>query len=253
MKSYSFGLSDRGLEREENEDNFAISDELGLYVVADGMGGHSGGKVASEIAVNTLLEFFARYKKDKDFTWPYRMDPNLNDEENALMAGIKLANRQIFSFGSHKREYAGMGTTIVTLFVHDNDAFIANVGDSRCYHLRENEIKQISTDHTWVNEQRQKNIISAEEARQHRWRNVITRALGNKRSVDIDLVRMQIEAGDYFVLCSDGLSNMVEDEEIRDIIIKNEKNIEESVKHLIDLARDRGGPDNITLLAVYYI
>ncbi len=252
MKRISYGLSDRGLEREENEDNFAISDELGIFLIADGMGGHSGGKVASEIAVNTLLEFFARYAKDKDFTWPYRMDPNLSDEENALMAGIKLANRQIFSFGSHKREYAGMGTTVVALYMHQDEATIANVGDSRCYLIRDNEIKQLSIDHTWVNEQLKKNIITAEEARQHRWRNVITRALGNKRHVDIDMIRESVQPGDYFLLCSDGLTNLVEENEIRDIIFDSDNSLEDAAKQLIELAKERGGTDNITVIIVKF-
>ena len=252
MKPLSYGQSDRGLERDQNEDTFALSDELGIYVVADGMGGHSGGKVASEIAVNTVIEFLARYIHDRDFTWPFRLNAHLSEEENVLYAAIKWANRQVFNYSTHKKEYAGMGTTIVALYVRENKAVIGNVGDSRCYLLRNEEFTQLTTDHTWVNEQLKRNIISAEEARQHRWRNVITRALGNKRKVDIDIIEKEIQPGDTFLLCSDGLTNVISDDEIKRVLVSNQDKVKQSCEQLIRMAREHGGPDNITVIVLYF-
>lgn len=145
-----------------------------------------------------------------------------------------------------------MGTTIVALYVCENQAVIGNVGDSRCYLLRNGELTQLTTDHTWVNEQLKRNLISAEEARQHRWRNVITRALGNKRKVDVDLIKREILPGDSFMLCSDGLTNVIKDDEIKEVLLTNRDKVKESCEQLIQMARDRGGPDNITVVVVYF-
>ncbi len=250
MNKESHGQSDIGLERDHNEDSFCVSDQYNLYAIADGMGGHTGGHVASEIAINTIKEFFRNSKEDEQFESGFNPDPKLSEIENLLLAAIKTANRKIYDYAREEEEYAGMGTTIVGLHIQDSTAVIANVGDSRCYHLRGFEFIQLSTDHTWVNEQLKRNIISAEEARSHRWRNVITRALGTKRYVDVDIRKIKIQPGDLFLLCSDGLSNVLPDEDILSVMIKHGENVEEACGELIRLAREGGGPDNITVVIV---
>ncbi|MCX7767047.1 MAG: protein phosphatase 2C domain-containing protein, partial [Candidatus Sumerlaeia bacterium] len=161
--------------------------------------------------------------------------------------------RRIYQLSFNKPVYAGMGTTIVVLYILDDLALIANVGDSRCYLIRQHTITQLTTDHSWINEQLQKGLISVEEVRQHRWRNIITRALGSKRQVEIDLNRHPIKPGDYFLLCTDGLTSLVEDEEIQKIITQEKSDIEIACEKLVALAKKRGGPDNITVVIVHFL
>lgn len=253
MKRISFGISDSGIEREQNEDNFVINDDLDIYVVADGMGGHHGGKIAAEIAVNCINEFFKHQKKDNKIPLADKSTTRRKTAENLLLSAIRQANRRIFQLGSNNPVYAGMGTTIVALYIFGDMALIANVGDSRGYLIRQNAITQLTTDHSWINEQLKKGLISPEEARQHRWRNIITRALGSKREVEIDINRHPIEPGDYFLLCTDGLTSQVEDDEIRDVITQERNNIEIACEKLVSLAKKRGGPDNITVVLVHFL
>jgi protein phosphatase len=244
------GRSDVGLRRPHNEDTIEINDPLRLYIVADGMGGHAAGEVASRTAVDAIREFLARAQADKDFTWPFGIDEQLSMPQNLLYSGIQLANRRVCQLAGENRDYNGMGTTLSALFESDDQIHVGHVGDSRIYRLRQGNMELMTTDHSWVNEQLQRNIITEDEARHHRWRNVITRALGNRTDLEVDIKSHEPLDGDLFLLCSDGLSAMVSDEEIARIVQEKAANMEDACQALIDAANREGGLDNISVILV---
>jgi len=253
MKIESFGITDVGRKRAHNEDSLSISDDINLFLVADGMGGHNAGEVASSTAVETIMKFVRRCMEDKEFTWPFGLNSNLSEEANILLTAIRIANRNVCLRAAERYEYSGMGTTIVGLYMEkDMTAHIAHVGDSRAYLVRKGEIKPITMDHSWVNEQIQKNILTQKDARNHRWKNVITRALGNKLHVDIDLSTIDIEIGDYVLLCTDGLCTMVADADMLQIILNAQGQLEKACKNLVNAANEKGGLDNITVVLLKF-
>jgi len=250
MKLRSFGITDVGLKRTHNEDNFFRSDDLGIYLVADGMGGHAAGEVASGTSVKTVADFAEKYSNDNSLTWPFGFDTRLSDEGNALITGIQLANHTLFKMQQERPELNGMGTTLAALRITGNQALIAHVGDSRVYRQRDGKLELLTSDHSWVNEQLQKNIITAEEARTHRYRNVITRALGNRTELEIDVRLETIEPGDCFLLCSDGLSGMIEDDEMLKLMQESPDCIRTAANRLVARANEAGGHDNISVVIV---
>ncbi len=249
MNIESFGYTDVGRKRAHNEDSLSVCDDLRLYIVADGMGGHNAGEVASSTAVDTISKFVRRCAKDKDFTWPFGVNSSLSEEANILLTSIRIANRNVCLRAGERYEYSGMGTTLVGILMEEeNIAHIAHVGDSRCYLVRPEKITQITVDHSWVSEQIQKNMLTEEAARSHRWKNVITRALGNKLNVEIDLTSREIQPGDYLLLCTDGLTSMLTDQEILQTMQTSEFNLEKCCKALVAAANEKGGLDNITVI-----
>ena len=250
MKLRSFGITDVGLKRAHNEDNFYRSDALGIYLVADGMGGHAAGEVASNTSIQTISEFAERFAKDKSLTWPYGFDVDYSEEENALITGIQLANHTLCKMQKQKPELSGMGTTLAAIRINGGKALIAHVGDSRVYRMRGDEFELLTSDHSWVNEQLQKNIITAEEAKTHRYRNVITRALGNRTDLEIELRSEQVLTGDIFLLCSDGLSGMLDDDEMEKIIRIHKDSMRAASNTLVARANEAGGHDNVSAVLV---
>jgi PPM family protein phosphatase len=250
MRAIAAGISDVGLQRDHNEDSFAILAEHTLFIVADGMGGHRAGDVASRLATDSIVEFF-RAAVAKDFTWPFQFDNRLSDEENRLLSGIRLANRQIIERSSRSRECQGMGTTVVgALFsARKRKMFIGHVGDSRAYRIRNHEIRQMTRDHSLVNDYLLAMPELTEEQKSELPKNVITRALGMQEQVAVDIQSDDAEVGDLYVLCSDGLSGMVEDQEILDVV-SSTPDVEVACRRLIALANEHGGEDNITALIV---
>jgi len=246
----TYGATDVGLKREHNEDFFYVDDALGLYIVADGMGGHAAGEVASHAAIETIGNFVASAQRDRDFTWPFGIDKNLTTEENLLLSAVKLANGEICGLAESKAEYNGMGTTVVGLKTDDGGFVAAHVGDSRLYRYRDDKLDLLTSDHSWVNEQVARSLITEEEARTHRWRNVITRALGNKYTIDVDISRTAVETGDVFLLCTDGLNGMIADQEIHRILRASAESAEIATRRLIQRANEAGGHDNITVLVI---
>jgi protein phosphatase len=244
------GQSDVGLRRPHNEDTIEVNDALHLYVVADGMGGHAAGEVASRTAVDAMREFIDHAQTDKDFTWPFGFDNALSTPENLLSSAIQLANRRVCQLAGENRDYNGMGTTLTALYEADDQILIGHVGDSRTYRLRGGQLELITNDHSWVNEQLQRNIITEDEARHHRWRNVITRALGNRPDLEVDLKSLEPQEGDLFLLCSDGLSGLVGDEEITRILSEASDPLEGACQALIEAANREGGIDNISVILV---
>lgn len=247
------GLSDRGLKRGHNEDSLSVVPDMGLFIVADGMGGHNAGEVASRQAIESIVDFLRRCEDD-EFTWPYPHDPNLSERENRLVTAIKLANRDVCNLSLEHQEYSGMGTTMVAVMAvpEERRAIVAHVGDSRAYLMRNGRFGQLTLDHSWVSEQLQKNIITPEEAKNHRWKNVITRALGNKLEVEVDVFAHDIQPGDTFLLCSDGLSGMVDDREMESILTTH-ADLEEAIGGLIKAANHSGGLDNITAILIRFL
>ena len=229
--------SDVGLQRKNNEDSCAVVEESGLCVVADGMGGHLGGEIASNIAIETVIEAFKARVKDFD----ERKDAEL------LTRCIRNANKEIYRRGNADAALKNMGTTIVAAIQARDYMVTANVGDSRIYRLREGGLTHISEDHSWVGELRKKNLISEEDARSHPLKNIITRALGMEPGVEVDVRWEKVKSGDLYLLCTDGLTDLVTDNEILKTLLKHGTNLEAMAAELIDLANAGGGTDNITL------
>ncbi len=253
MHIVAAGLSDVGLQREHNEDSFCVLPEFDLFVVADGMGGHKAGDIASRMATHTIASFF-RATQSEDATWPFHFDPHLSMAENRLVTGIKLANKQIFEASLSNHAVHGMGTTVVgALFSKERKAvYVAHVGDSRAYVIRGGTISQITRDHSLVNDYLLVMPDMSKEQQAELPKNVITRALGMQDSVAVDLVPAPPQVGDRYLLCSDGLSGMLTDDEIREIVVEAGRDLELGVQRLIARANEHGGEDNCTvvLLAV---
>ena len=235
--------TDVGLKRQHNEDNVAyiipkdpavLARKGALFIVADGMGGHAAGEVASEMAVSTVTTL---YYQDND-----------SDAPGCLVRSIKYANAIIFQKAMEQAEQNGMGTTCVSALVLGEVAYIANVGDSRAYLVHKGHVRQISQDHSWVAEQVRAGAMSEAEARLHEMRNMITRSLGSLPEIEADIFMEPLEDGDALVLCSDGLSSMLNDGEILRIVERYTP--QESVYRLIERANTYGGNDNITALVV---
>ncbi len=230
---FAAALTDPGRKRALNEDAVTqlTTPYGGIFVVADGMGGHRTGEVASQMAVTTLSEFLRRE------------DPS----PQAVLEAFEAANDAIYQAGQ-KPESRGMGTTCTSLWLDMPYALIAHVGDSRAYLLRDGQFIQLTQDHSWVADRVRQGLLTEEEARNHRWRNVITNALGSFPQARVDLVGVKVKPGDVFLLCSDGLSGVLEDKVLQEIVLTNPP--EPSVGKLIKLANDWGGPDNISAVVV---
>ena len=245
----SAGLTDVGRKRNHNEDSFLVDEELSLFVVADGMGGHAGGGTASRIAVETIdRELRGARNGGAD---PFTSSAQLQDSPlpEVLRGAVERACLEIYKAAQDDRRLAGMGTTVISLCVNSDHALFAHVGDSRAYLIRGELIQQISEDHSLVNEQIKAGMITAEEAKHSRYKNIITRSVGFEEEVQVDVMGIQAEEGDYYVLCSDGLANLVEDKELREVIVGCET-LAEAPKKLIELANEPGGDDNITVIVV---
>lgn len=250
MRVVGSGLTDVGLQREHNEDSFAVVPQHDLFVVADGMGGHQAGDVASQLATQVLVNFFQTVAME-DVTWPFRFDAALTEEENRLLTGIQLANQQIVELSQRSAQHYGMGTTIVaTLFsARRGRLYVAHVGDSRAYRVRSGAIEQITRDHSLLNDYMLAMPQMTEEQLSEIPKNVITRALGMQENVEIDLSEFPVEQGDIFLLCSDGLSGMLADQELLSIVTSTD-DLDEACRRLVNTANENGGEDNVTVVLV---
>lgn len=252
MRAIAFGMSDVGQQRDHNEDSFAVLSEYNLFIVADGMGGHRAGDVASRLATDAIAEFF-RSTSQEDATWPFHFDTSLSEDENRLVTGIRVANRRIFERSIRSRDCAGMGTTVVSALYskRKNRIFIGHVGDSRAYRVRSGAIQQLTRDHSLINDYIAAMPELTEEQKAELPKNVITRALGMQDSVSVDLVSDEPQNEDVYLLCSDGLSGMLTDDQIRDLVTSG-KEPHDLCKKLIVKANENGGEDNITALIIRF-
>jgi PPM family protein phosphatase len=246
------GETNVGMKRNHNEDNFSIIEGSGLYVVADGMGGHASGEVASQMAVDALKEFFEATAEDPEQTWPYKMDRSKGYEENRLITGIKLANLRIYESAQRDAKQRGMGTTLVTLFAVEDGVYVGHVGDSRVYRVRDSKIELLTEDHSLLNDYIKMKRLTAEEIANFPHKNVIVRALGMKDVVKVDTRFEAPRADDIYLLCSDGLSGPVTDEQILEICSKPDP-LKTLASNLIAKANENGGPDNITVVLIRWL
>jgi protein phosphatase len=248
LKAVSSGLTDVGRKRNHNEDSYLVDEDLQLYVVADGMGGHAGGGTASRIAVETIDREMRGAKNSPDN--PFGAEATLQDSPlpEYLRSAVEKACFEIFKQAQEDPRLSGMGTTVISLLVRGDYALFGHVGDSRAYLVRGDLIQQVSEDHSLVNEQIKAGMITAEEAKHSRYKNIITRSVGFEEEVQVDVMGLVTRPGDFFILCSDGLANLVEDKEIQQVV--SSVPLKEAPKKLIDLANERGGDDNITVIVV---
>ena len=247
----AFGLTDVGKKRKHNEDAYALDAEEGLFIVADGMGGHAAGEVAAKITVDTIGEFIAATRQKEEATWPFKYNHELHFNSNRLAVAIEKANERVMSAVAAQPWLKGMGTTVVAGLLNEKILSLAHVGDSRAYLYRAGELMLLTDDHSWVQEQVSAGILTEEEAKTHPLKNVVTRALGGGPSVSPDLREMEFSRGDAFLFCSDGLTTMLSDEEIRDSVAAGQsKDPQALCEGLVDLANQKGGVDNITVVYV---
>ena len=248
MQVKACGMTHVGRQRQHNEDSYLVEGDARLFLVADGMGGHAAGEIASRIAVDSISEFILHTKED-DGTWPHAYDENYKRSTNRLMAAVRMANTRVLEAMRKDARLRGMGTTIVACMADDNMMSVAHVGDSRAYLLRDKQLSRITNDHSWVFEQVQAGMLTEAEAEKHPLRNVITRALGGALQVVPDASEIECQPGDVYLLCSDGLTGMVSEDEIQRIVAEND-DLEAACTQLIEAANEHGGLDNVTAVLV---
>ena len=280
MRLWAWGQSDPGKKRERNEDSYLVDPNLGVMAVADGMGGHQGGATASRMAVELLArelgdargDFDAAVKKQKemsvrtteempavDDTGEIPLTPSVGEVHVPggaamifspaleLMRGIvRRASSGIYEAAFVRPELRGMGTTLTAVLVHSGKAHVVHAGDSRCYMFRDGQLRQLTDDHSWIAEQLRSGSISEAEAKASKFRHVITKSIGFEREIDADLKSVPVSPGDCFLLCSDGMSNYVEHGELERIVAMTW--YRRLPQQLVELANDRGGEDNITVV-----
>jgi PPM family protein phosphatase len=247
----SSGITDVGLKREGNEDAFSVEDALGFYIVADGMGGHLAGEIASRIAVEVINKAFRKWSAQGAGESEIYGDPDtsLSLKGNYILGGIRLANRIIYELALEKTEFHGMGTTVAILLTTPSLVIAANVGDSRIYLVRDGEIERLSRDHSVVSEQVELGMMTEEEAESSPLRHVLTRNLGSSDDVVPDIFEIEPNNNDYFILCSDGLTDLVSDDELLSMS-EEEPEPGRLCRRLVDEVLDRGAHDNTTVISV---
>jgi len=243
MKLSASGCSDRGPVRRTNEDAWSVDEELGILVVADGMGGHAAGEVASRLAIDALAAFLRRTSDDDEISWPYGIDAHLSLNANRLLTAVHLANRRVFREAENHDDYTGMGTTIAAALVSGGLLSLAHVGDSRIYHLSAGTLVQLTRDDSWaatVLGQRSDGTGGA-----HPMRHVLTNVLGARDQTEVHIQDRPVEAGDRLLLCSDGLHGILSAADIQRIL--DEYNgAGHTADALVRLALERGTRDNVT-------
>ena len=221
-----------------------------MFVVADGMGGHAAGEVASQAAVDGIVAFIeATRTMSPDQTWPIPFDPDQSANANRLRAGFQMGNWRLAARIAASSELRGMATTAVAVLIDGETATVAHVGDSRVYRLRDGQLDRLTRDHSWVEEQIRAGALTETAARQHPWRNIVTRALSGSEDVDVDVREVALEPGDSVLLCSDGLFAVLSDDEIGQVL-RREADLDHLCRALIRGANDGGGPDNVTAVVL---
>lgn len=241
------GGTDVGRKRDHNEDNIFLPEDERLAIVADGMGGHASGEVASELAVSTIVKHFKDSKGIQTLTWPFKVDRDLRSEINRMTTSIMLANLEINEQAANNPDQKGMGTTVDAIWFLDDTIIIGHVGDSRVYRMHDGELLQVTEDHSLINDYIKMKRVTAEEAENWPHKNVIVRALGMKDKVQVDIVTETPRLGDVYLLCSDGLTDMVSDDQIEHML-RSATDLDNAVDELIAAANEEGGVDNISIV-----
>ncbi len=243
----SAGITDVGCKRTGNEDSLLVDDRMGLYIVADGMGGHQAGEVASRVVVDTMKSYMERFQSGESVEELADEDLDLTREANRLLASIRLANSSVYSISQNREACRGMGSTVSALWFTEDSFVVANVGDSPIYLIQGDSIETLSVPHTVLAEQASMangQVLKIDE----KFRHMLTRGMGVVDTVDADICENQCFRGNTFVICSDGLSDKVTPEEILDVV--RGQDVAEACRKLVDMAKDRGGEDNITVIVV---
>jgi len=243
------GKSDLGLKRANNEDSFAVENDLGLYLVADGMGGAASGELASRLVAETVVEYIRRYldKPLEDKERYDHFDGQLSARANTLLQAVHLANGLVYEASHRNDEHKGMGSTLSAVLQDNDQVLVLNVGDSRVFRLRDGLMERLTVDHRLAEDPKMKGVINPEATIMDSMGNTLTRAMGVRPEVDPDLHRLELLDGDLFLICSDGLSDMVQEEMIASVL-QMERNLEQKAKDLIELALAGGGRDNVTVV-----
>lgn len=246
------GVSDAGPVRKTNEDRFVSDTELNLFAVADGMGGHRAGDVASRLAIEALTAFVRISVGDTDVTWPYGIDPKLSFDGNRLRTGICLANRRVFRASENSDDYAGMGTTMVGVLVNGPDVAIGSVGDSRIYLFSKGALEQLTVDDSWATRiLSQDASLGPDELAKHPMRNVLTNVVGARETVDVHVAERSLSHGESLLLCTDGLHGVVQ-LSVMEQILESTSDVEAAAHALVERALERGTRDNVTALVIRY-
>ena len=248
----AYGTTDIGKKRQRNEDSMVVNRDIHLYVVADGMGGHNAGDVASSTAAKTIESFMLRSHQERELTWPFGIDPKMSFDGNRLRTAIKLANHKIWQLADSNQEYTGMGTTVVAIAVSEDVASIVSVGDSRAYLWRDGEVKLLTRDDVWLNETWVRRAFTEEQLQRIPLKNVLSKAIGSKEDIEFPIQEVQLSEGDLILLCSDGLHGLVEPEEFARILKTSDANLPGVCEELTRLANEAGGKDNITCVVLKY-
>ena len=243
------GDSNVGMKRAHNEDSFYLPESERLAIVADGMGGHASGEVASRMAVETISGFFKATQEEQQLTWPFKMDKGHRYDVNRMVTAIKLANLKIHEQAQKDPRCHGMGTTVVSALFVDDALVVGHVGDSRLYRRRDGVFEQMTEDHSLLNDYIKMKHLSPDEIAAFPHKNVIVRALGMKDTVQVDVHVDAPRLGDVYLICSDGLSGMIKDEDMAEIAT-SDKDLDVVCERLITTANKNGGLDNITVVAV---
>jgi protein phosphatase len=252
MKITFRARSDVGHEKTSNQDSYRANDEVDLYVVADGTGGSAAGDIASRTAVEAIEEFIKLTSNEDEISWPYGLDENLSLNANRLKTAARFANWKVIKKSRETPTYSGMSTTVVALLVEEETADIAHVGDSRAYLIRDDNLRCLTRDHSLVYELVSSGSMDIEQARNYPLRHVITRALGAKRDVEVEMQTLQLRDKDLLLLCSDGLNAMLRDQDILEIVMKDRPDLGQMVTDLVDAANRAGGEDNITVVSLAF-
>lgn len=244
------GVSDAGLTRKANEDFFLVDEDLGLFVVADGMGGHAAGEVAARLAVEAIEAFVRRSHSEQEFSWPYGIDSTLTYDGNRLRTAIGLANRRIYRAAESHDDYTGMGSTAVAALISGRRLSVGSVGDSRLYVWSGSDLRLLTEDDTWVGMLRAQNpAIDPELLARHPMRNVLTSVLGAREESTVHVTEHDLQGGELILLCTDGLHGPVSDDEIA-ACLRTPGDLPQAARRLVQAALDRGGRDNVTVVLV---
>jgi serine/threonine protein phosphatase PrpC len=244
----AFGRTDVGRRRKINEDSFLVAPEMSLYAVCDGMGGHNAGEVASKMAIETISAFIERSAVEKEITWPWGLDAGLSFDANRVKTSIRLANARVFQAADNREELTGMGTTVVVALVTGDHVTIGSAGDSRCYLVRDGKLSQLTRDDSWVSAALGEGILNSDDVEHHPLRNVITKAVGARDTIDLDVVEHDLLPGDLLLLCSDGLHGLLSDPMITKILVPPPESLEDATQQLVDAANEAGGRDNVSVV-----
>ena len=248
----AYGTTDIGRKRQRNEDSHVVNRDIHLYLVADGMGGHNAGDVASSTASKTIETFMLRSHQERELTWPFGIDPKMSFDANRLRTAIKLANHKIWQLADSNQDYTGMGTTVVAVAVSEDVASIVSVGDSRAYLWRDGEVKLLTRDDVWLNETWVRRAFTEEQLQRIPLKNVLSKAIGSKEDIEFPIQEVQLADRDLILLCSDGLHGLVETEDLGRVLKSKEGDLPGICKELTHLANEAGGKDNITCVLLKY-